>query len=229
MGAVSKRSLIALVVAAVVIGGAIIGISVAGGEEEAAPPVASGVERVRAEFAGVPERNGTLGDPDAPIEIIEYGDISCPVCAVASEDTVPGVVEELVRTGEATLTFRPIAFISASSQRGALAAEAAAMQDRMWELITLIYANQGPETEQDWLTDAALEEAVAALGLDAARWRADYDGDEVVTRYERRMAQAQADEVPGTPHFVVRGPRGEESFSGVATVAQFREAIAKVG
>ena len=51
------------------------------------------------------------------------------------------------------------------------------MQDAMWPFVTLIYANQGPETEQDWLTDDLLEEAATKLGLDVDKWKTDYAGE----------------------------------------------------
>jgi predicted DsbA family dithiol-disulfide isomerase len=102
------------------------------------------------------------------------------------------------------------------------------MQDAMWPFVTLIYANQGPENEQDWLTDDLLEEAASDLGLDVEKWKADYQGDAVASEFFKRSDEATADNVTGTPFFVVRGPNGEESFSGAVGLSRFREAIEKV-
>lgn len=184
---------------------------------------------VQREFTGIPSEGDTIGDPQAPVEIIEYGDISCPICKMASEGALPEIVDRLVRTGRAKMTFRPIAFISASSQRGALGAEAAAMQDAMWPFVTLIYANQGPESDPNWLTDADMEGAAAALGLDVARWKRDYSGDEVTQRYLERQSQADADKVTGTPFFVVKGPGGQELIVGAENFTRFEQAVTKVG
>lgn len=224
---VNRRYIIGAIVAAVVVVGVLVGVSLLGGDDD---PVASieNVEAVRADFEGVPSSGNTIGEPGAPVEIIEYGDTSCPVCKDAAETSIPQVVDEFVRSGRARMTFRPIAFISRSSERGALGAEAAGMQDRMWEFVTLIYANQGPEGEQDWLTDELLEEAASKLGLDVDRWRADYAGDEVASRFFQRQQEAEADDVTGTPFFVVKGPDGSDSFSGSAGLSRFREAIEKV-
>jgi protein-disulfide isomerase len=224
---VNRRYIIGAIVAAIVVVGVLVGISLAGGDDKSVSSIEN-VDQVKKEFAGLPSAGATIGKADAPVEIIEYGDTSCPICKDASQTSIPQVVNEYVRSGKAKMTFRPIAFISRSSERGALAAEAAAMQNAMWPFVTLIYANQGAETEQDWLTDKLLEEAVTKLGLDVGKWKSDYAGDAVASQFFQRQNEADADKVTGTPFFVVKGPNGTERFSGAAGLARFREAIDKV-
>ncbi len=223
----NRRYIIGAIVAAVVVVGVLVGISLVGGDDDSVSSIEN-AEQVQAEFQGIPADGGTIGDAGAKVEIIEYGDTSCPICKDASETSIPQVVDEFVRSGQVKMTFRPIAFISRSSERGALGAEAAGMQDAMWPFVTLIYANQGPETEQDWLTDELLEEAATKLGLDVEKWKADYAGDAVASQFFERQNQADADSVTGTPFFVVKGPNGTESFSGAVGLSRFREAIEKV-
>ncbi len=218
--------IIGAIVAAVVVVAVLVGISRSGGDDSVSS--IEHVERVQAEFEGIPSNGSTIGDAGAKVEIIEYGDLSCPICKDASETSIPQVVDEFVKTGQAKMTFRPIAFISRSSERGALGSEAAGMQDAMWPFVTLIYANQGPEHEQDWLTDGLLEEAATKLGLDVEKWKADYAGDAVASQFFERQNEADADNVTGTPFFVVKGPNGTESFSGAVGLSRFREAIEKV-
>jgi protein-disulfide isomerase len=224
---VNRRYIIGAIVAAVVVVGVLVGISLVGGDDDSVSSIEN-AEQVQAEVRGIPADGGTIGDAGAKVEIVEYGDTSCPICKDASEPSIPQVVDEFVSSGQVTMTFRPIAFISRSSERGALGAEAAGMQDAMWPFVTLIYANQGPETEQDWLTDELLEEAATKLGLDVEKWKADYAGDAVASQFFERQNQADADSVTGTPFFVVKGPNGTESFSGAVGLSRFREAIEKV-
>lgn len=221
---------IGIVVAALVVVGVVVGVSLAGGgDDDDAPSAITGVEEVRSELEGIPQAGNVLGDPEAPVEIVEYGDLACPACKLASETTVPEAIDSLLRPGDAKLVFRPVVFISRSSERGAFGAEAAGMQDAMWSFVNLIYRNQGPESDQDWLTDELMEEAVADLGLDVEEWRADYEGDAVVQRLDETTAQAQQDQVSATPTFVVRGPRGERSFRGVPETSELEAAVAEVG
>jgi len=224
---VNRRYIIGAIVAAVIVVGGLILLSVAGGDDKTVSSI-QGVEEVQAELQGIPSSGNTIGNAAAPVEIIEYGDTSCPICRDAAETSIPQVIDEFVRPGDAKMSFRPIAFINRSSERGALGAEAAGMQDAMWAFVDVIYANQGPETEEDWLTDELLEEAVTKLGLDVEKWKTDYQGEPVASQFFERQTQADADEVTGTPFFVVTGPNGEDSFSGAAGLSRFREAIEKV-
>lgn len=223
----NKRYIVGAIAAAIVVVVVLVVVSLAGGDDDGVSSI-EGVADVQGQLQGIPQAGNTLGEADAPIEIIEYGDTSCPACKAASESTVPELIDEYVRDGEAKLTFRPIAFINASSERGALGAEAAAMQDAMWSFVDVLYANQGPETE-DWLSDELMEEAVTKLDLDLEKWRADYASEAVASAFFERSEAASADRVSATPTFIVRGPRGDRTVEGVANLSQFEEAIAAVG
>lgn len=223
----NKRIIMGVIAAAVVVVAVLVGVSLLGGDDEGSDGV-QGIDDAKALFAGIPQSGNTLGEPDAPVEIIEYGDTSCPACKSASETIVPELIDAVVKPGDAKLSFSPIAFINASSERGALGAEAAAMQDAMWSFVDVLYANQGPETE-DWLSDELMEEAVTKLDLDLEKWRADYASEAVASAFFERSEAASADRVSATPTFIVRGPRGDRTVEGVANLSQFEEAIAAVG
>jgi protein-disulfide isomerase len=186
-----------------------------------------GTADVTTELEGLAQSGNRVGDADAPVTIVEYGDLACPACKLASETTVPDTIERFVRTGRASLAFRPIAFISPSSDRGALAAEAAAEQDAMWSLVGLLYRNQGDEGS-DWLTTELLEAAVVDLGLDLAVWRRDYGSDAIAQRAAEREVAAERDEVHATPTFVVSGPAGTRTIEGVVSADEIQEAIEAV-
>lgn len=223
----NKRIIIGVIAAAVVLVGVLVGVTVLGGDDES-PAGVQGVEEAKALFAGIPQSGNTLGTADAPIEIVEYGDTSCPACKAASESTIPELVDAYIRDGKAKMSFRPIAFINASSERGALGAEAAAMQGGMWPFLEVLYTNQGPET-QDWLSDALMEDIVGRLGLDVEKWKTDYAGEAVASAFFNRRDAASSDSVSATPTFLVIGPRGTKKIEGVANLSQFEDAITEVG
>ena len=224
-----KEYWIGIVVAALVVVGIVVGVSLAGGGDDDAPSSITGTEEVQAQLEGVPQAGNVLGDPDAPVEIIEYGDIACPACREASTTTIPEAINQIVKPGDAKLVFRPIAFISRSSERGALGAEAAGMQDAMWSFVELIYRNQGSESDQDWLTDDLMTQAVEQLGLDVDQWTADYMGQESEQKFLATESQAQEDEVGVTPTFLIRGPNGEKTVTGAVEVSELQDAVAEVG
>ena len=225
----NKRYIIAAVVAAVVLVGVLVGIQAFGGGDGGGPSSIEGTAAVQKEFAEIPASGSVIGKADAPVTIIEYGDTSCPACKAASDSTTPAVIQKYVRTGKAKMEFRPIAFINESSERGALGAEAAAMQNAIWPFVTTLYVNQAPESQPRWLTDSLMEEAVGKLGLDVNKWKSDYNSEAVNSAFFKRRDQASADEVNQTPTFIVTGPKGTKKLVGAVNASEFDSAISEVG
>jgi protein-disulfide isomerase len=221
---VNKRYIVGAIVAAVVVVGVLVAVSLAGGDSKTVSSI-TGVAANQKELAGIPQKGNVLGDSSAPVTVIEYGDIACPGGQAASESIIPVLIDRYVRPGQVKMEFRPIAFISKSSERGALGVEAAGLQNKMWTLVSLLYKNQGDERD-DWLSDDLLAEAAQKAGLDMDKWTTDYHGDAVAATYFQRSNDASADGVNQTPYFIVRGPRGEKH---VDTLEGFNAAIAAVG
>lgn len=224
----NKRYILGAIAAAVVVVAVLVGVSLAGRSDSKTVSTITGVSGVKAELAGLPQSGNTIGKESAPVSITEFGDTSCPICRDASKTSVPEVITRFVRTGKAKFSFRPVAFISPSSERGALGAEAAAMQNAMWPFVNLLYANQGAETK-DWLSDSLMKEAVTKLGLDVDKWQKDYDGEAVASAFFAADAAWKAAGGTGTPTFVITGPRGTKVFQGAAGISSFEEAITQVG
>ena len=120
---------------------------------------------------------------DGPVVVV-YGDYECPYCAA-----------ELRKLDRITLVFRhfPVVSKHPRSRRLAAAAEAAALQDRFWEMHDLLYADQGH------LDDPHLWQRAEALGLDVDLFNRDRRSDAVATRVERDFRSGIAAGVMKTP------------------------------
>lgn len=106
------------------------------------------VERVMAEtdYSGIPTNGMTLGDPDAPVTLVEYADFRCIDCATFANDTKPQLIDDFVRSGEVRLEFRPMALPGTDiddpesmAVRSAEAAMCAADQDQFWPYHERLY------------------------------------------------------------------------------------------
>lgn len=222
---------IAAVVAAAVIIGVLVALSASGGDDNgsAARPSGAvlGVDEVRAEFQGVAQSGPRLGTAGAPVRVEEYADMQCPFCARAASAYVPGIVERFVRPGKASLTFRAMAFVGPDSERGALAVLAAGRQNHLWDLVGVLYLNQGKENS-GWLSDELVADAADALGID----RAQLDADRATTAVSESLAEderlATQRNITSTPTFVVTGPGGNETLTGVNDVDTIAAAIERV-
>ena len=194
--------LAACAAAAAVIVAAAIAIS-GGGAKAPAPATTSSL------LAGVPERGGVLGDPDAPVTVTEYVDLQCPVCARAAATTVPALIRDQVRAGEAKLAVRTLHFLGPDSERAARVAAGAERQGRLWPFLEAFYARQCAENS-GYVTDRFLREVARAADVDAGRALAEADSAFATRRLERANADASRLGVSGTPTLTVQRGDGPE-------------------
>lgn len=165
----------------------------------AAPAVAADAPAARTPlFVGITQEGTVLGDPAAPLTLIEYADLQCVYCAAWSRDVLPAVVKRYVRTGAVRLEFRGLAFLGPESDKALRAALAAGEHDRLWDALHALFERQGGENS-GWVTDELLRE-LEPLGVDAEPTTSPW--------VERQLAAAAASArmagVPGTPYFLTR-------------------------
>jgi protein-disulfide isomerase len=159
--------------------------------------------------AGIPERNGVLGNPDAPVTVTEYLDLQCPVCREASTTTLPALVEDYVRTGKIKLQARTLQFIGPDSVKAAKVAAGAEQQDRLWPFLEAFYARQGQENS-GYATDGFLREVAAASGVDASKALAQANSSFAASRLDRANGDASRLGIDATPTLTVKRGNGPE-------------------
>jgi len=159
---------------------------------------------VRKLVEGIPQHGMLLGDPKAPVALIEFGDLQCPVCAAYSEEILPEIMETRVREGEVKIDFRNFTIIGEESVTAGAAALAAGAQGRGWSFVELFYRNQGGENSGYAGDDAFLEAVARGAGVkDLAEWNT--DREEMIPAVEESSQEAQRLGFDGTPTFAVRG------------------------
>ena len=217
-----------LAIAAVVVAALIVASSSGAGSGEKAPSGAvSGAGAARALFAGVPQRGAVLGDSKAPVRVVEFADLQCPFCRAYSLDVMPGLVQRYVRAGKVRMEFRNLAFIGPDSGRMARLAEAAALQNKMWNLADLLYANQGRENT-GYATDAFLRRVAGAVpGLDVNRAFAERDGARVTDALKAANKAATRAGVSSTPAFLVGRGTALRAVDAAGLPAAIRAAVGR--
>ena len=58
----------------------------------------------------------TLGDSDAPVTVVEFGDFKCPACKVWGEDVFPQLVSDYVDTGKVKFSYVNVLFHGEESE-----------------------------------------------------------------------------------------------------------------
>ncbi len=203
-----RRLLGATGIAAVLVAVAV-AVSASGGS--AKPVASSGAAKV---VAGIQEKDGVLGDPNAPITLTEYLDPQCPICAEASKETMPTVIEKYVRSGKVKLQARTLSFIGPDSVRAAKVAAGARQQGKEWAFLETFYASQGTENS-GYVTDDFLTGVAKAAGVDAKQALKYADSDAAQEPLDQADAEAAALKVDSTPSFTVTRGNGAETVVAV--------------
>ena len=83
-----------------------------------------------------------LGDPSAPITIVDFSDFQCHLCARYVENTEPLINETYIQTGQAALVFKHLPNRGFDSMGAHLAAQCTNEQEKFWQFHQLLYENQ---------------------------------------------------------------------------------------
>jgi protein-disulfide isomerase len=211
---------------AVVVVAALIVIASGGDDGGDASNVKNATE-VNQELSGLAQNGMVLGDPNAPVEVIEFGDLQCPVCKMASEQILPPIFEGPVAQGQAKIAFRNFVVIGEESETAGAAAIAASEQGRGWNFVELFYRNQGREGS-GYVTDDFLTAIAEGAGVDdIPKWDKARNGNDVKNKVEEDQEEAVRLGFEGTPSFAVKGPNtnGLELLGNVASAADLESAI----
>jgi protein-disulfide isomerase len=195
----SPRVLIGAALGLAVVG-AIVGVVIAltGGGSSKPPGPLPRASEVNELLGNIPQAGNRLGNPAAPVTMVEYVDLQCPVCKAFEEQILPGIVRNYVRTGKVQIQARPIAFIGSDSQTGQLGAIAAAQQNRMFQYMQILYLNQGAENS-GWLTQDESDSATVTFGLDLSQFRDAVGSTETKNQASAYITESTTDGVRGTP------------------------------
>ncbi|NOZ00067.1 MAG: DsbA family protein [Chloroflexi bacterium] len=173
-----------------------------------------------------------MGDPNAPVTIIEYSDYQCPYCRFFSEQTEQLIVETYVQTGKVYFIYRSMGnFVSdniakstgvenTESSDAAEAAHCAGEQDKFWEYHDILFANQTGEGVGAY-APRRLKAFAESLDLDMNAFNECFDSHKYQQVVEQEGLDGRAAGVTGTPSFVING----ELFSGAQPFDAFREVI----
>jgi protein-disulfide isomerase len=236
----SNRLVTALVVVgATLVAGALIAASLVAARQDEAPartappPVTdasgalAGAAEVEELLGGITQDGTALGDPEAPVTLVEFADIQCPFCAQWANETFPTLVREYVRPGTLRIELRGLAFIGSDSDEGLRAALAAGEQDRLWHVVELLFAYQGGENE-GWVDDRLLAAIGRSVdGLDGDQMLASMDAAWVDAAIEDAASEAEDANIRGTPSFLIGRTGGELAPLEITSLAPeaFRPAI----
>lgn len=145
------------------------------------------------------------GNLNSDLVIVEYGDYQCPYCGAAYP-----VLKALIKEfgGQVKFVFRnfPLSKIHQYAKPAAIAAEAANLQEKFWEMHDAIYENQQN------LNELYLFELAEKIGLDISQFKDDIQKAELEEKVDSDFESGVMSGVNGTPSFFIN----ETKFNGGA-------------
>jgi protein-disulfide isomerase len=154
------------------------------------------------------ENNPFLGDPNAPIKVIEFYDFKCPACATWDENYFSDFKEEFIDTGKVQFYAINFPFLGPDSIEAALVAESVYKQNplKYWEIKDLIFKHQGKENTI-WATERFLVNLIEnnIEGIDMKQLKKDLKAKTYLFNVKEDFKISTANGVYGTPMFIVNG------------------------
>ncbi|MCD4666604.1 DsbA family protein [archaeon] len=160
--------------------------------------------------------DAVLGDPDAPVTIIEWSDYECPFCSRFWSQTLPQIKEQYIDTGKVKLVYRdfPLSFHQ-NAQKAAEATECVREQggdEAFWKMHDKIFENQQS------LSEANLKIWANELGYDISEC---LDSGKYTSETQKDLSDGSTAGIRGTPGFLVNG----QLVSGAQPFSAFEQVI----
>jgi protein-disulfide isomerase len=197
-------------------------------EKRAGETIAGQIE-ANERFEGIPQDGISVGDPRAPVTLVEFADLQCPFCAQYTTAVMPTLVD-YVRSGDLRMVFQNVAFLGTDSARAAQMAAAASRQNKLWQFIDIFYVNQGQENS-GYVTDDFLRSVGSGVrGLDVERAMEDRGLPEIQRQLDEAQTEWQTAGFTGTPSFLLGPTDGRLDALEIQTLApeEFTTAIDRV-
>jgi protein-disulfide isomerase len=168
------------------------------------------------------ENQPYLGDENASVNIIEFGDYKCPICKSFNESFFPLIDQELIQTGKVKFYFVNYPFINVDSERSALFGEAVYKElgnETFWKFHKLLYEKQ-PEDQslerKDVFTEKFLNDTLSEVTTDenVKKVSGNFENDTSENAVETDEALVNDLGVTGTPTLFVNGKKFEGNSFG---------------
>jgi protein-disulfide isomerase len=168
---------------------------------------------------GLTKDDRILGNPDAPITIVEYASLTCPHCAHFTNEILPELKKKWIDTGKLKLILRDFP-LDEPALRAAMIARCAP-PDRFYAFADTFFAAQ-----EKWVQARDYRDALARLAKLGGMSREEFDNCLKNTALENkivetRLVASKELDVNSTPTFFINGTK----FTGAPTVEEFDKVL----
>ncbi|MBO0588592.1 thioredoxin domain-containing protein [Sporosarcina sp. E16_8] len=171
----------------------------------------------------------SLGEEDAPVTVVEFGDFKCPACKAWGEMIYPKLVNDYIETGKVKFSFVNVLFHGKESTLGSIAAESVYERspDLYWSFHQALFDAQPVENhDEQWITpEKILEIASGFPEIDPTLLKEDMEQEATMENVEIDKDLVSEAGVSMTPSIMINGRMMEDPFDYEAIKAAIEQAI----
>lgn len=155
------------------------------------------------------DNDAVLGDPDAPVTIVEFSDFQCPYCRSFFNETLPQLISDYVDTGKVKIVYRDFplsghAQASSAAQAAECARSIANSDEAYYTMHDWLFENMATWSGQSTANELFIAAAQDELDVDI---RTCLESGEMQDEVNADMTAGRGYGVSGTPSFFINGKK----------------------
>ena len=143
-----------------------------------------------------------MGNINAPITILEWGDYQCTFCYKFHQNTLDIINEDFIKTGKVKIIFKDFPLNGFDSKLAAEASYCAQDQEKYWKYHDELYKNWGGE-RTGWITRESLAKFAETVNLDVKKFNKCLDDHKYENKVDLLYAFGKEIGIDATPSFLI--------------------------
>jgi len=165
-----------------------------------------------------------LGDPSAPITILEWGDYQCTFCYRFHQSSLNIILQEYIDSGKINLVFKDFPLNGPDSILGAEAAYCAGDQGKYWSFHNELYSNWAGE-RTGWINYDSLNQFAKSVNLELDEFTSCLDKHKYKQKVLELEKFGKEIGIDATPSFLIFNDKKIIKITGNQPIDAFRQAI----
>ena len=169
-----------------------------------------------------------LGNPNAKITIVEFGDYQCTFCYKFHDETMKKINQEYIKTANVNFIYKDFPLNGEQSILASEASYCAQKQNKFWEYHDTLYNNWGGENT-GWITENVLQGFARDVGLNMDEFSQCLENSEYRQKVLDNEQFAREIGINATPSFLIFNDSELYRIIGAQPFDRFEQAIQELG
>ena len=169
-----------------------------------------------------------LGDPNAKITIVEFGDYQCTFCYKFHQDTMKKIDDNYISSGKVNFVYKDFPLNGEASKIAAEASYCAQKQGKFWQYHNIVFDNWDGENT-GWVTKNALLEFAKYSELDIEEFNTCMNNSEYKEKVLQNEQFAREINIDATPSFLIFSENEVYRIIGAQPFERFEQVFEELG